>query len=323
VALLLDPPVAVEVEGLRRALGDTSLGAVGPHLTLVPPVNVRADEVVQAVDVIRHAAYDQSGPLQLGLGPVASFFPTSPVVYLALSGPSLGDLARLRRAVLAGPLLRPARWPWVPHVTLADSATDDRIASSLVALGSYAAELVVDRVVLMEETVTTDGTILSSGTVAAKGARRRWLPIADACLGRPAVIGRGGLELEITQGRIAGPDVLAMVEDQPEGFGEAFRSHFGPGQPCATGARRVIVLTGRRAGRVTGLATAWAEEPVGPLHVSVLVDAVVRRQGVGRALLSALEPRVQAQGWATAPARGHGLPEFFVNSSAWIREFEP
>ena len=45
VALLLDPPGSFEVDGLRRALGDTALGAVPAHVTLVPPVNVRSEHL--------------------------------------------------------------------------------------------------------------------------------------------------------------------------------------------------------------------------------------------------------------------------------------
>ena len=106
-ALLLDMPAAPEVNGLRRALGDRALDLVAPHLTLVAPVNVRAAELASALEVVRRAAYAQDGPIDLVLGPVATFLPASPVAYLAVSGPGAGSLARLQQAVSAGPLLRP------------------------------------------------------------------------------------------------------------------------------------------------------------------------------------------------------------------------
>ena len=56
VALVLDAPVACEVQGLRRALGDGSLQRIAPHLTLVPPVNVRAGGLDEALAVLRTAA---------------------------------------------------------------------------------------------------------------------------------------------------------------------------------------------------------------------------------------------------------------------------
>ena len=119
--------------------------------------------------------------------------PTNPVVYLAVGGTSMASLRRLREAVLAGPLLRPDRWPWVPHVTLADQASPEQAEAALAALPHYRSEVSFDRVVVMEE------------------HERRWAPLSDAFLGPPAVIGRGGLELEITAGRVVGPDVIEVM----------------------------------------------------------------------------------------------------------------
>ena len=296
-ALLIDPPVATEVEGLRRALGDSSLGAVAAHLTLVPPVNVPTDALDEAVDVLRHAAYGQRRPLELVLGPPATFFPASPVVYLAVAGAGGDDLAnlgRLHQAMRAGPLERPERWPWVPHVTLSDEAPTGRINAAVEALASYTATVVLDRVVLLEET------------------DRRWAPIADACFGPPAVVGRGGLELEITQGRVFGPDAVAMAE--------------GAGVTAAAlaAALSAIVLTGRRAGRVVGLAAASAPRRVGAAaHAFVLVEPPSRGQGVGRALLMALEARVAAAGWAATEVLGHGPPGFYAHCGDWARGAGP
>jgi len=300
VALLLDPPGSVEVDGLRRALGDTALGAVPPHVTLVPPVNVRAEDLGDALRVLRSAANDQTGPIAVDLGPVTTFMPASPVVYLAVGGPELDRLARLRQAVVAGPMLRPDHWPWVPHVTLTDDAPADRIEAALAALFSYKAETVFDRVVLLEE------------------REHRWQPLADACLGRAAVVGRGGLELEIVEGRVLGPDVMAMVA-MAGGAQAAFLAALD-----TVPAPSSIVLTGLRLGEVVGVATAWQDGEVGgTVEVCVLVEESSRRQGVGRALLRALHVSVQRYGWAGEGARGYGPEGFFTSVSAWIREIRP
>jgi len=321
VVLLLDPPVSVEVDGLRRALGDGALGAIPPHVTLVPPVNVRADELDEALEVLLGAAHRQRGPLELVLGPVSTFLPANPVVYLAVGGPSLGDLASLRQAVLAGPLRRSVRWPWAPHVTLCDEAPPERIAAAVEALASFEAMVTLDRAVLLEE------------------VGRRWSPVADAFLGRPAVAGRGGLELELTESTLAGPDVAAMVgdvvdevaEEKAEGRAEGAVEHFARAQAMAlagavadargeldAGRPHRIVLTARHHGEVVGAAVAWAERRAGSVvEVCVLVEHGWRRLGVGRALLVALEARVRERGWAPGPVRGHGPPEFFSRCSAW------
>jgi GNAT superfamily N-acetyltransferase len=198
---------------------------------------------------------------------------------------------------MAGPLQRSERWPWVPHVTLADDAPDERIGAALAALGSYRAEVAIDRVVLLKET------------------GRRWSPLADACFGPPAVVGRGGLELEITEGRVCGPDALDMVAGA--GLGDEADS------VVATLRRPdLLVLTGRRQGRPVGLAVAWGgDQRGGPGHAGVLVEPEARGQGVGRALLMTLEARARAAGWAPGGVRGQGPPGFFTSSSAWIRDF--
>lgn len=169
VALLLPDPVAREVDGLRRALGDGALGRIPPHLTLVPPVNVREDRFADALAVLRDAAA-ATRPLRLALGPPATFLPVNPVVYLPVHGDhgvhgvqgDLDALHALRDRVFRDPLARPLTWPFVPHVTLADDVDPARIPPALAALADYRAECTVDRLHLLQE-----------------GVGRTWTPVAD------------------------------------------------------------------------------------------------------------------------------------------------
>ncbi|HTV11783.1 MAG TPA: 2'-5' RNA ligase family protein [Acidimicrobiales bacterium] len=311
-ALLLDPPVSDEVDGLRRALGDAALGAVAPHLTLVPPVNVRGDRLDEALEVVRKAAGAQRAPLQLVLGPVATFAPASPVTYLAAgqSAPeALERLARLRGALLAGPLERPGRWPWVPHVTICDSAAPQALLVAPSLLGSYTVEANFDRVVLLEE------------------SEARWWELADATFAAPATIGRGGLELELTEGRVPGPDALAVLAGEDVNWPDSgWPGWQGPPRARASyERRRQIVLTARREGRAVGVGFAACDlAPGSPVHVGVFVPSAARRQGVGRALLQALEAAARDAGWQFGQsAWGHGPPGFFQKNSAWVCQFAP
>jgi 2'-5' RNA ligase len=213
VALLLPEPVRTEVEGLRRALGDPTLPRIPPHLTLVPPVNVRDDRLPDALAVLRAAAA-ATRPLRLVLGPPATFLPTNPTVYLDVGG-DLDALLVLRDRVFREPLERTLTWPFVPHVTIADELGPDRIPSALTALADYTAEVAVDRVHLLQE-----------------GPGRTWEPIADVPFAPPAVIGRGGLPLELTTTEHLDPEAMALEPDV-----------------------RVAVIA-RRDGRVVGTATA-------------------------------------------------------------------
>jgi GNAT superfamily N-acetyltransferase/2'-5' RNA ligase len=320
------------VDGLRRALGDASLATIAPHVTLVPPVNVAESDLGAAIGALRWAAAGQEGPLALALGPVATFYPLSPVVYLAVGPAGANDrshleaLAQLHRHVLSGPLARPLRWPWVPHVTVLDEAPAAKIEAAVGALGSYRAEAVFDRVVMLEE------------------RDHLWRPVADAVLGRPAVVGRGGLDLEITEGRIAGPDVVAMLDEAGQlstlatceaGLGAVTASGpvgavvtseptvSAPASLPAVAAKRAaetLVLTGRREGAVAGVAVGWLACGATPaVHAGVVVSPRERGIGVGRALLRALEAAVRRRGWPPGPVAGHGPASFYEHCGAWAK----
>src|SRR5262245_56850064 len=115
VALLVPSPVAAEVDGLRRAVGDGSLERISPHLTLVPPVNVNRERLGEALAVLRAAAAG-TPPIEAHLGGLATFLPDNPVLYLTLDK-GHDDIAALRGRVFREPLARTLRWPFVPHVT--------------------------------------------------------------------------------------------------------------------------------------------------------------------------------------------------------------
>jgi len=194
--VLLPAEVAAEVDGLRRACGDPALGRVPSHLTLVPPVNVRAEDLPAALTRLRAAAAAVPGPLELVLGPPATFLPINPVLYLEVGGPDLAAVHRLRDRVFAFPLERRLTWPFVPHVTVADGADPDRIDAAVTALADFAIPVTFERVHLLEE-----------------GEQRTWRPLADCPLGPPDLVGRGGFELELTTTDLLDPEAAAFLAD--------------------------------------------------------------------------------------------------------------
>lgn len=196
VALVLDPPLADEVQGLRRAAGDPSLERIPPHVTLVPPVNVRGEALPAALAVLRRAAAAVR-PLTLTLGRVSTFLPVNPVLYLAVGG-DLDGLRVLRDAVFSAPLERTLSWPWVPHVTVADGIPEERIEAAVAAMPAYTGVAAFDRVVLLEEK-----------------PGRSWEPLADAALGPPARIGTGGLAVELVSGRLVDPRLAPPPSAEP------------------------------------------------------------------------------------------------------------
>ncbi len=192
-ALLIPPPEATEIDGLRRACGDGMLGRVDAHVTLVEPINVREESLDEVEQIMRDAAAATPGPLTLTFGPALSFHPESPVLYLAVDG-DLDELAALRTAMRVGPFAREAAWPFVPHVTIGTDLSEERLDAGVAALAEFSTTVSLTHVHVLQEQRDPDEV-------------RRWRPIADAALGGRTVSGRGGIELEVTEGCRLGLDL--------------------------------------------------------------------------------------------------------------------
>ena len=275
VALVMPPPLDREVDTLRRATGDGTYGRVPPHCTIVPPVNVRADRLGDALAVLRAAA-GASRPIEARLGPPTTFLPDNPVLYLPLET-GAAAVGALRQRVFQDPLARSLTWPFVPHVTVADEADPARIAAAQVALCDYRADVTFDRVHLLQE-----------------GPGRVWAPIAGFRLEAPAVVGRGGVELELAVTDILDPEARAFSEQ-----------HWTTSDRIDLAAPLVserLAVTARRGGVVVGVATGWTRGSVATLS-NLVVAAAQRGQGVGARLLAAFEWQARQQDCARLAGR--------------------
>lgn len=154
VALIVPPPVSIEVDALRRALGDRQLGRIEPHLTLIPPINLRDDDIADALAVVQAAAR-RAGPMELTLGPVETFAESSPVRFLAVD--PWEPVTELHRACRAGVLEREEKRPFHPHVTIdIDGGVTGGPDPALDLLAGYRAEVLVDRVTVLENVEVDD-----------------------------------------------------------------------------------------------------------------------------------------------------------------------
>lgn len=269
-SLLLTGDVAREIDGIRRALGAAALQRIPPHLTLVPPVNVREDELEEAVAVLRAAAKD-SHPLRLQLGPPASFRPTTPVVYLSVAG-DLEGVTQLRRHLLAGPLERHDERSFVPHVTLDQNIDPARIDGALETLSAYRAETTVEDVTLL----------------AFDEPSRRWLTYATVALGRPRIVGRGGLEVELSLSRSLDPAGEAFKESEWAAYS---RQTYGED----ANDEAPFAITARIGGEIVGTATGQIRGPLCRL-ANLVVAAHWRSNGIGSQLLRSVEKLARERG---------------------------
>lgn len=148
VALLIPPPVSIEIDGIRRALGDRQLGRIDPHVTIIPPINVHEEDVVAALAAVQAAAR-AAEPMTLTIGPVETFAEASPVRFLAVS--PWESVAALHRACWSGVLERPEKRSFHPHVTVdIDGGPTDGPDPAIELLAGYRAEVLIDRVTVLE-----------------------------------------------------------------------------------------------------------------------------------------------------------------------------
>lgn len=270
MVLLVPDPVRREIDGLRRALGSSMLGLVPPHLTLVPPLNVREDDLDAGLAALR-AVGERTLPFDLRLGPPTSFHPVTPTLYLAVGG-DVDAVHRLRDDVFTRPFARELAHAFVPHVTLVEEVPVDRIAAATEMMRSYSVDVAIDRLHVLEETKLGDG-------------RRAWEPIVDVPFRPRVVLSRGGLELEITTTELVAPDAAAAMAGVLAG--DPVDAEHRPGWG--------LVVTGRREGQPVGLASGWTLGHAGYLDVVAVTNAV-RREGVGSHLVAHFEAECAARG---------------------------
>jgi 2'-5' RNA ligase/ribosomal protein S18 acetylase RimI-like enzyme len=265
VALVLTGSVANEIDGMRRALGASALERIAPHCTLVPPVNVREESLTAVLDHVRSAAAT-SAPVTLTLGPPATFWPSTPVLYLRVGG-DVDSVRALRDHLVTGPLAPPAERserPFVPHVTLDQRIDPARLSDALAALADYRATYCFERVTVMEQ-----------------DAGHRWQPLADTPLGKPKMAGRGSLDLEISVVDRPGPDIAGWADElwaqySREQYGQAVRAI----KPFAVVVRSGGLPVGFADGEIRGAACRLGRLAVRPDW---------RGQGVGSHVLRAVE----------------------------------
>lgn len=276
VVVLLPAGVREPVDALRLALGDGSLGDIPAHITLVPPVNVRDDDLRRGFASIREVAA-RTEPFALTIGPAATFLPDTPVCYLRVDG-DVDALLALKEAVFRPPFARRVDWPFVPHVTLRDGMPEERIGAAVRALADFHASFLVERVHVLQ------------------GEHGVWRPLADFVFGGVAVRGRGSLELEIAESDGLDPDAREFAD-------HVWRAHddarFGPGTRWE---RHPFALTARRDGHVVGIATGWTGLGVGYLSELVVADDA-RGQGIGSHLLASFESLAARRGCARLALR--------------------
>ena len=141
VAIAIPPPFGPGLQRCRQSFGDPMAEAIPPHVTLLPPTEVGADELPV---ITKHLIAVAAGaePFEIHLRGTATFRPVSPVVFVALAR-GISQCETMASAVRTGPLSVDLHFPYHPHVTVAHNLDDEALDRAFAELSDYDAEFPV------------------------------------------------------------------------------------------------------------------------------------------------------------------------------------
>ena len=287
VVFLAPQAEAAEIDALRRAVGLVEPFHVAPHVTLVPPTNVAEADVPAVLGILRRVAAT-SRPLELDVGPAATFLPETPTLHLAVTAADPEALSSLRGRLRCGPFDRPDVWPFHPHATIRESADPELIAAAVAALAGLTQRWSVASVHLLEQH--------RHGPDHPRHGQAHWVAIREEPLGGPAVVGRGGIELALRTVSMVEPDVAGLLGTDPTE------------PPSRPGPRPLVVVAEDPGtpGPVVGAAVGSAgngSTTADLVNVGVVEDR--RGEGIGRQLVNAWCSEAARQGAEVAVGPDH------------------
>ena len=145
VAIAIPEPWAGVLQHQRASFGDFQADAIPTHVTLVPPTRIDA-ELCEVQAHLAHVA-STSTAFPIRLRGTATFRPTSPVVFVALSQ-GISSCELLAEAVRQGPLRKELPFPYHPHVTVAHHLSETALDHAYESLKDFDAAFDVRQFVL-------------------------------------------------------------------------------------------------------------------------------------------------------------------------------
>lgn len=148
VAIEIPEPWATELTNWRAKVGDPQAHLVPPHVTLLPPTDLGADESAAAEQHLADVARARR-PFNMHLRGTGTFQPVSDVVFVVVER-GISDCELIEASVRSGPLHRPIEYPYHPHLTVAHALPDEALDWAFEALSGFEARFVVSGFTLFE-----------------------------------------------------------------------------------------------------------------------------------------------------------------------------
>jgi len=141
VSIPVPDPHAEELTRFREDFGDPLARAIPPHITLLPPSELAADDLDRVREHLRGAAA-RHGAFTVHLRGTATFRPVSSVVFVQVSR-GITECELLEAAVRSGPLDREISFPYHPHVTVAHDVAEADLDRAELVLRDWEATFTV------------------------------------------------------------------------------------------------------------------------------------------------------------------------------------
>ncbi|WP_435743514.1 2'-5' RNA ligase family protein [Nocardioides sp. SYSU DS0663] len=142
VAVAIPEPWGTQLQDYRSSLGDATATMIPTHITLVPPTELREEEVPGVVEHLDAVAAGRA-PYRVHLRGTGTFRPVSPVVFVSLVE-GISQCEQLAAALRRGPLAVDLSFPYHPHVTVAHHLAEERLDRAFEDLGGFDCEFVVE-----------------------------------------------------------------------------------------------------------------------------------------------------------------------------------
>ena len=149
VAIGLPEPFTTELQGWRERLGDPFAHGIPPHVTLLPPMSIREQDLPLIEGHLKAIAWGEA-PFEMHLRGSGTFRPVSPVVFVPLAR-GISECERVQVKVRSGPLARSLAFPYHPHVTVAHDLPAPALDRAFDELASYDARFTVWGFTLFEQ----------------------------------------------------------------------------------------------------------------------------------------------------------------------------
>jgi len=126
----------------RLAIGDRAAEHIPTHITLLPPLEIGVTQLEQALAHLDLAAKGAE-PIGVQLRGTGTFRPVSPVVFVNVVA-GISQMEGLARQIQRGPLSVDTKFPYHPHVTVAQDVDESRLDQAFAELADFAARFVAD-----------------------------------------------------------------------------------------------------------------------------------------------------------------------------------